>query len=82
MHTKSFVRGASLGLLSLGLFLMMATLPAQAKTTIKLAHVCTEITMEKVSRTVIPVVLIMIVDLLVVSFVPVFTTFIPGLFFK
>jgi len=41
-----------------------------------------EITMEKVSRAVIPFVLVMIVDLLVVSFVPFFTTFIPGLFFK
>lgn len=42
MDTKSFVRGASLGLLSLGLFLVIAAVPAQAKTTIKLAHVCTE----------------------------------------
>lgn len=42
MGNKSFFRGAGLGLLSLGLFLVFAAVPAQAKTTIKLAHVCTE----------------------------------------
>ena len=41
-----------------------------------------EITMEKVSRAVLPFVLVMILDLLVVSFVPAVTTFIPGLFLK
>lgn len=39
------------------------------------------VTMERVSRAVFPFVLIMIVDLLIVSFVPFVTTFIPGLFF-
>ncbi len=40
------------------------------------------ISLEKVSRAVMPFVLIMIVDLLIVSFVPFITTYIPGLFFK
>ena len=39
------------------------------------------ISMEKISVAVVPFLLIMIVDLLIVSFVPFFTTFIPGLFF-
>jgi C4-dicarboxylate transporter DctM subunit len=41
-----------------------------------------EISMERVSRAVFPFVLIMIVDLLIVSFVPFVTTFIPGMFFR
>ncbi|MEW6352330.1 MAG: TRAP transporter large permease [Thermodesulfobacteriota bacterium] len=38
------------------------------------------ITIERISVAVIPFLLIMIVDLLIVSFVPFFTTFVPGLF--
>lgn len=41
-----------------------------------------EISMERVSRAVFPFVLVMIVDLLIVSFVPFVTTFIPGMFFR
>ena len=39
------------------------------------------ITMERVSRAVLPFVLIMIIDLLIVSFVPFVTTYIPRVFF-
>jgi len=40
------------------------------------------ISLEKVSRAVMPFVLVMIVDLMIVSFVPFITTYIPGLFFR
>lgn len=39
------------------------------------------ISMERVSRAVLPFVLVMIIDLMIVSFVPFVTTYIPGLFF-
>ncbi|MBU4427669.1 MAG: TRAP transporter large permease [Proteobacteria bacterium] len=39
------------------------------------------VSMDKVSRAVLPFVLIMIIDLLIVSFVPFFTTYIPRMFF-
>ena len=38
------------------------------------------ISLEKVSRAVMPFVIVMIVDLMIVSFVPFITTYIPGLF--
>ncbi|NCO60508.1 MAG: C4-dicarboxylate ABC transporter permease [Deltaproteobacteria bacterium CG_4_8_14_3_um_filter_51_11] len=40
------------------------------------------ISLEKVSRAVMPFVIVMIVDLMIVSFVPFITTYIPGLFFR
>jgi len=40
-----------------------------------------KISMERVSRAVLPFVLIMIIDLMIVSFVPFVTTYIPGVFF-
>jgi len=40
-----------------------------------------KISMERVSRAVLPFVLVMIIDLMIVSFVPFVTTYIPGVFF-
>ncbi len=40
-----------------------------------------KISMERVSRAVLPFVLVMIIDLMIVSFVPFVTTYIPGAFF-
>lgn len=40
------------------------------------------ISLEKVSRALMPFVLVMIVNLMIVSFVPFITTYIPGLFFR
>jgi C4-dicarboxylate transporter DctM subunit len=41
-----------------------------------------EISLERISWAVIPFLLVMILDLIIISFVPFFTTFIPGVFFK